>query len=137
MSPPGQQAITDIVDQVPLVDPETAIFFTTLLADTEAASEAEVSNALQVTRDKMFVTNRTIASTPEVIACRPFMAAHSNGIMVLGRHKHAGAIGDAGSLGLWTLNLDTPYWRPVRATGAVPLRFSGLGWELCCDGRGR
>ncbi|OLP97069.1 hypothetical protein AK812_SmicGene20611 [Symbiodinium microadriaticum] len=38
--------------------------------------------------------------------------------MVLGRHKHAGAIGDAGSLGLWTLNLDTPYWRPVRATGS-------------------
>lgn len=68
VSPPGQQAITDIVDQVPLVDPETAIFFTTLLADTEAASEAEVSNALQVTRDKMFVTNRTIASTPEMVS---------------------------------------------------------------------
>ncbi|CAE7022780.1 cysS [Symbiodinium natans] len=68
VSPPGQQAITDIVEQVPLVDPETAVFFTTLLADTEAASDADVSNALQVTYDKMFGSARAIAATPEMVS---------------------------------------------------------------------
>ncbi|CAJ1405069.1 unnamed protein product [Effrenium voratum] len=61
-------AIDSFSTKVQQVDPETAILYATLLAETPATTAEEIALLAQVVEGKMFASNRTIARTPEMVS---------------------------------------------------------------------
>lgn len=68
VNPPSQAAIDSLAAEVPNLDPETAIVYTTLLAETPAVLPETLPPLAQVVENKMFVTDRAIARTPEMVS---------------------------------------------------------------------
>lgn len=68
VSPASQTGIEQLAQQVPKVDPETAILYTTLLAETPATPTESMPTLAQVVEGKMFAADRAIAGTPEMVS---------------------------------------------------------------------
>eukprot|EP00434_Breviolum_minutum_P028872 symbB.v1.2.025536.t1/scaffold2483.1/size114807/10 len=68
VGPASETAILSLAAQIPNLDPETAILYTTLLSETPGIATSSLPPLAQVVEDKMFATTRAVAQTPEAPA---------------------------------------------------------------------
>ena len=68
VGPASETAILSLAAQIPNLDPETAILYTTLLSETPGIATSSLPPLAQVVEDKMFATTRAVAQTPEMVS---------------------------------------------------------------------